>query len=739
MTFDTPETPGSGVQSRHGPSGHSVSTLAWSLLVTFRNPQMLLLTLAVSAALSGCSKPEAAAPAADTAKTQAAAPAPAAALAELKLDTSKLPAYNAFNVNDLDASKSACDDFNGYVNGKWLAANEIPKDRSSWGAFSILDERSVAVQHQLAEQAAAAANAQGVDKIVGDFWSSGMDEAKINAQGIAPLKADLAAIDGLKDGAAVAEYLRQSAAKGENGLFGFGAEADFKNSTMNMAYAMQGGLGLPDRGYYIDADKQDKLKAYQAHVAKVLELSGVPAADAAKQAQDVVALETRLAKVSKSSEQLSRDAELSYNPITPAEADKLTPNFPWTKFFESQGVAVPEKFSLAIPAFHQEVSKALGDTDPAVWRAYLRFHTVDSASPYLSDAFAQENFAFYGKELNGQAEMRPRWKRVLGSIEDGAGEAMGQMYVKVAFSADAKTKMEQLVDNLRQALKARIENVTWMSPETKAKAIAKWETFTPKIGYPDKWRDYSGLSTQRDSYLDNVRAATAFNYKYNLSQIGKPVDKTEWGMTPQTVNAYYNPLQNEIVFPAAILQPPFFDPKADDAFNYGGIGAVIGHEMTHGYDDQGARFGPTGNFENWWTPADAKKFTALTGKLVKQFDAYKVDGKAVNGKLTLGENIADLGGITTAYDAMKKATAGKDDPKVGGMTRDQNFFLNWATVWRTKYTPQNAMVRLTTDPHAPAQFRAIGAPSNLPAFAAAFQCKAGSPMVRAGDKQVVIW
>ncbi|MEB1528834.1 M13-type metalloendopeptidase [Xanthomonas campestris pv. campestris] len=711
---------------------------AWSFLVTFRNPQLLLLTLAVSAALSGCNKPDAAAPAADAAKTEAAASAPAAAPAELKLDASKLPAYNAFNANDLDPAKDACGDFAGYVNGKWLAANEIPKDRSSWGAFSILDERSVAVQHQLAEQAAAA-NAQGVDKIVGDFWASGMDEAKVNAQGIEPLKADLAAIDGLKDGPAVAEYLRQSAAKGENGLFGFGAEADFKNSSMNIAYAMQAGLGLPDRGYYFDADKKDKLKAYQAHVAKVLELSGVPAADAAKQAQDVIALETRLAKVSKSSEEMSRDAELAYNPITPAEADKLTPNFPWTKFFESQGVAVPEKFSLAIPAFHQEVSKALGDADPSVWRAYLRFHTVDSASPYLSDAFAQENFAFYGKELNGQAEMKPRWKRVLGSIEDGAGEAMGQMYVKVAFSPDAKAKMQQLVDNLRQALKGRIEHLSWMSDETKAKAIAKWETFTPKIGYPDKWRDYSGLSTQRDSYLDNVRAATAFNYKYNLGKIGKPVDKTEWGMTPQTVNAYYNPLQNEIVFPAAILQPPFFDPNADDAFNYGGIGAVIGHEMTHGYDDQGARFGPSGNFENWWTPADAKNFAALTGKLVKQFDEYKVDGKPVNGKLTLGENIADLGGLSTAYDALKKATEGKDDPKVGGMTRDQNFFLNWATVWRTKYTPQNAMVRLTTDPHAPAQFRAMGAPSNLPAFAAAFQCKAGSPMVRAGDRQVVIW
>ncbi|HDS1443968.1 TPA: peptidase, partial [Stenotrophomonas maltophilia] len=507
----------------------------------------------------------------------------------------------------------------------------------------------------------------------------------------------------------------------------------------NMAYASQGGLGLPDSTYYTDAKNADKLKAYQAHVAKVLELSGVAAADAAKQAEDVVKFETRLAKASKSRVELSRNVELYYNPVTVADADKLTPNFSWTEFFKSQGVAAPEKFSLAMPAFHEEVSKALGDTDPSVWRAYLRFHTVDSASPYLADAFVQENYEFYGKTLNGQKEQKPRWKRVLGTIENDAGEAFGQLYVKVAFSPEAKAKMEELVKNLAASLKDRIQGLSWMSDETKAKAIAKWETFTPKIGYPDKWRDWSGLQTQRDSFLGNVRAANEFNYKFNLSKIGKPVDKTEWGMTPQTVNAYYNPLQNEIVFPAAILQPPFFDPKADDALNYGGIGAVIGHEMTHGYDDQGARFGPTGNMEDWWTAADKKNFEGLTGKLVKQFDQYKVDGQAVNGHLTLGENIADLGGLATAYDALQKASAGKEDPKVDGFTRDQRFFFNWATVWRTKYTPENAKVRLATDPHAPAQFRAMGAPSNLPTFAAAFQCKAGSPMARSGDQQVVIW
>ncbi|MGA6148922.1 MULTISPECIES: M13 family metallopeptidase [Stenotrophomonas] len=700
-----------------------------------RTPKIVLLTLAVSAALVGCGKTET--PAADSAASTAT-PAPAAAPA-LTLDEAKLPAYNAFHPSDLDTSLDACTAFGDYVNSKWLAANEIPADRTSWGAFTILDERSVTVQHQLAEQVAAIKNPTGIEKIVGDFWASGMDEAKINAQGIEPLKADLTAIDSLQNKDAIADYLRSSAAKGQNVLFAFGPEADFKNSSMNMAYASQGGLGLPDTTYYTDARYADKLKAYQAHVAKVLELSGVAAADAAKQAADVVKFETRLAKASKSSVELSRNVELNYNPVTVADADKLTPNFSWSKFFEAQGVATPETFSLAMPAFHQEVSKALGDTDPSVWRAYLRFRTVDTASPYLADAFVQESYDFYGKILNGQKEMKPRWKRVLGTIEDDAGEAFGQLYVKVAFSPEAKAKMEVLVKNLAAALKERIQGLTWMSDETKAKAIAKWETFTPKIGYPDKWRDWSGLTTTRDSYLGNVRAADEFNYRFALSKIGQPVDKTEWGMTPQTVNAYYNPLQNEIVFPAAILQPPFFDPKADDALNYGGIGAVIGHEMTHGYDDQGSRFGPTGNFENWWTPADTKNFSGLTGKLVKQFDSYKVGDQHVNGSLTLGENIADLGGLATAYDALQKASAGKEDPKIDGFTRDQRFFFNWATVWRTKYTPENAKVRLATDPHAPSQFRAMGAPSNLPSFAAAFQCKAGSPMVRTGDQQVVIW
>ena len=700
-----------------------------------KTPKTLLLSLSIAMALGACNR--SAEPAA-TAQPQAAA-APAAQ-AGYTIDESKLPPVNRFDVADLDTTKNACQDFAGYVNGKWLAANPIPGDRTSWGAFEMLDERSTGIQHQLAEQAAAKTDSTGIDKIVGDFYATGMDQAKIDAQGIKPLESRLADIDALTDGASVANYLRTSYAKGEGQLFGFGPEADFKNSSMNIAYASQGGLGLPDKGYYFDADKKDKLAAYERHVAKVLELSGVPAADAAKQAKDVVAFETRLARASKSSEELSRDVSLYYNPVTLADADKLTPNFSWTEFFKSQGLAAPETFSLAIPAFHQEVSKALGDMPVDQWKSYLRFHLVDGASPYLSDAFVQENYDFYNKTMRGQAQIKERWKRVLDTVESQAGEALGQIYVKVAFPAESKARMEKLVQNLREALKVRLENLAWMSPETKQKAMEKWASFTPKIGYPDKWRDWSGLRTSRDSYIGNVLAANAFNYKWNLSKIGKPVDKTEWGMTPQTVNAYYNPLQNEIVFPAAILQPPFFDAKADDAYNYGGIGAVIGHEMIHGYDDQGSRFGPTGNFENWWTDSDSTGFKALTNKLVQQFNEYEaMPGKKVNGNLTLGENIADLGGLAVAYDALQRAQPDQGTSNEVGMNRDQKFFANWATVWRRNFKPEELNVRLTTDPHAPANFRAIGAPSNLPAFAKAFQCKAGDPMVRDGEKQIAIW
>ncbi|KQY52636.1 M13-type metalloendopeptidase [Lysobacter sp. Root494] len=656
-----------------------------------------------------------------------------------RLDESKLPQVAGFKASDLDANTGACSDLDAYVNGKWKAANPIPSDRTDWGLYEMMSERSLAVQHQLAAHAGSM-EGSGVEKIIGDLWVTGMDAAKRDAQGIQPLQSRLDTIAALDDGESIAEFLRQSHAKGEGFVFSFGPSPDFRDSNVNIAYVVQDGLGLPDRSYYFDADKKDARDAYQAHIAKVLEMSGTPAADAAAQAKDVMAFETRLAKVSKSSEELSRDTALYYNPVSVADADKLAPHFPWSRFFASQGLEAPKMFSLAMPAFQREFDRMLADVPAPTWKSYLRFHTVDSAAPFLSDAFARQYFEFHDKALNGQKKMKEPWKRVLGTIDGQAGEAMGQLYVKAAFPADSKAKVLEMVQNMREVLKARLEKLEWMGDATRQKALAKWATFTPKIGYPDTWRDWSGLRTNRDSYIGNVLAANEFNYKWNLGKIGKPVDRSEWGMSPQTVNAYYNPQLNEVVFPAAILQPPLFDPKADDALNYGNTGATIGHELMHGYDDQGSRFGPGGNFENWWTDADAKGFTARSEKLVRQFDAYEaLPGMKVNGRLTLGENIADLGGIEVAYDAMKKAAGNTPDPMVEGMSRDQRFFASYALSWRSTMTPESLKVLVASNPHAPANFRAIAPPANMPEFAAAFQCKEGDAMVRSGDKRVVIW
>ncbi|MBD8527739.1 M13 family metallopeptidase [Pseudomarimonas arenosa] len=698
-------------------------------------PKLGLLSLAITLSLGACSQQQAEAPA-----PQATAPAPV----EFKLDESKLPAVVSYQASDLNAEVPVCQNLADHVNSTWLAANPVPADRSTWGSFETLGERSLGVQKQIVEAAGGNAGATGVEKLIGDIWATGMDEAAINAAGINPIAEELQRIAALKDGREIAQYLRDSAARGDGFLFGFGPSADFKDSNMNIAYAVQAGLGLPDPSVY-SSDREDHQKNradYLAHIANVLKLAGDDEATAQAKAEQIMAFETRLAKVSLTRKEIARDVSKYYNPVSLEQADELTPNFSWTAFFESQGVAKPAMFSLAMPDFHKEVSAMLEEVPAEQWQAYLRFHTIDNASPYLADAFAQENFNFYGKALRGQEEMQERWKRVLNTINGTTAEALGQLYVKHAFPPESKTKMQALVKNLSDALKIRLENLEWMSAETKAKALEKWASFTPKIGYPDKWRDWSGLITSRDSYVGNIMAANGFNYQFELAKIGKPVDKSEWGMPPQMVNAYYNPQQNEIVFPAAILQPPFFDPSADPALNYGGIGAVIGHEMIHGYDDQGSRFDANGNFENWWTDADRQGFEALTEKLVAQFNEYEsIDGIHVDGKLTLGENIADLGGLSVAHSALQAALAA--DPslntEIDGQTQEQRFFMNWATVWRRNFKPEELKVRLSTDSHAPANFRAIGAPSNLPAMATAFSCQEGDPMVRAEAERIVIW
>ena len=700
------------------------------------------LALAVSLALtvSACGKQDA---------TPADAPAPTASTAPAAAgSTAAVDSKSIFDVSELGAPAEACTDFDQFVNAKWVAANPIPNDRTRWGAFDKLAEDSLNTQHTIVENAAKGADqaaAGSIEQKIGNLYKSGMDEAAIDKAGFDPIKPKLAEIDQLKNGNDVAAFLDKSFAQGDMLVFQFGAGADFKHAETQIGYTFQDGLGLPTKDYYTDPKHADLRKAYLDYIAKTLELTGVSAADAKKQADEVMAFETSLAAASLAPVEL-RTPENQYHFVSVAEADKITPHFSWENFFKAQGVTIDKGFSLSQPKFFAEFDKLLASAPASQWQAYLRFHTIDGAADALSKPFRDNRFAFYGKTLSGQPEQKPRWKQVLNAVNGSMGMALGELYVKQEFTPEAKQRAEELVTNIRNALKARIQNLDWMSDETKAKAIAKWETFLPKIGYPEKWRSWDGLKVTADNYFANMEAAQQFDHDYDIAKIGQPTDRQEWFMTPQTVNAYYNPTDNTINFPAAILQPPFFDAKADDAINYGGIGAVIGHEASHGFDDEGSQFDGAGNNVNWWSKADRAKFDARTAKLVQQFNDYtpikdKPDAH-VNGKLTLGENIADLGGLNVAYDALQVAL--KQHPaeatqKIDGYTQDQRFFLNWARVWRGNIREQQALLRLNTDPHAPAPLRAIGAPSNMPAFAAAFQCKPGDAMVRPADKQVKIW
>ncbi|WP_430388376.1 M13 family metallopeptidase [Dyella sp. 20L07] len=650
-----------------------------------------------------------------------------------------------FDVKELDTGKNVCNDFNGFVNAKWIAANPIPADRTRWGSFDALREGSLNVQHDIVENAAknvSQAKPGSIEQKIGYLYASGMDESAIEQAGFTPIKPELARIDALKNSSDIVAYIRDNYAHGNPVAFRFYGNPDFKDSSKQIAYASQGGLGLPTADYYSKPDFEKIRSEYVAHIARTLQLVGVSQTDAQAQAKAVMAFETRLAAASLVPTEL-RQPENRYHYVSIADANQVTPHFDWAAFFKAQNADVSSGFSLSQPKFFAEFDKMLADVPASDWQAYLRFHAIDNAAPYLSKAFQQEDFAFNAQTLNGQKEMKSRWKRTLDAVEGSMGMALGELYVAKTFSPESKARAQELVNNLRAAYKARIENLPWMSEATKQKALEKWASFTPKIGYPDKWRDWSGLQIQSGHYFANVQSADQFNYQFMVSKIGKPVDRTEWGMTPQTVNAYYSPQKNEIVFPAAILQSPFFDAKADDALNYGGIGAVIGHEMGHGYDDQGSKFDAQGNNVNWWTDEDRKAFEARTDKLAEQFNSYEaLPGKFVNGKLTMGENIGDLGGLNAAYDALQMALSKNPTEaksKIDGYTQDQRFFLNWGRVWRGSIRPEAQLTLLNTDPHAPAQFRAIGAPSNMPAFAQAFQCKAGDTMVRSADKQVKIW
>ncbi|MCC6560445.1 MAG: M13 family metallopeptidase [Xanthomonadales bacterium] len=643
---------------------------------------------------------------------------------------------------NFDATTPACTDFYQHANGGWLKNNPIPAEYSAWGTMNEISERNLDVLRQMLDSAAKSEAKPGSSQQkIGDFYAMAMDEAGIEKAGLEPVRPQLAEIDALKTRADLIALINRWHAQGMGVLFGFGKEADLKNSAMNIAYATQGGLGLPDRDYYTkdDAESQALRAKSLAHVERMLTLIGGKPEQAKAEAAAILALETRLARASLTRLEL-RDPNKSYNVVSLDAANQATPNYAWNELFASVGRKDVATFSLSHPLFFAEMDKTLSDTPIATWQAYLRWNLIGTAAPYLSKQFVEADFDFGGRTLRGAKELRPRWKRVIDSVNGNLGEALGELFVAKTFPPEAKAQMLELVGNLQQALKARLMKLDWMSDATKKEAMAKFDTFTPKIGYPDKWRDYSALEIKRQHYWHNVRAGVAFESARQFAQIGQPVDRAEWGMLPQTVNAYYNPLANEIAFPAAILQPPYFDPKADAALNYGTIGGVIGHELMHGFDDQGSQFDAKGNLRMWWTDEDRAKFTARTDQLAKQFDGFvAIDDLHVNGKLTLGENIADLGGLLVSYDAWRLATAKQKPEAIDGLSPEQRFFHGWAQGWRRLHTEQDLKLRLNTDVHAPARFRVLGPYANIDAFATAFACKPGDQMVAKPEERVVIW
>ncbi len=644
---------------------------------------------------------------------------------------------------NFDLSVKPQDDFYRFVNGTYLKNTPIPPAYSSWGSHAELTERNQTALHTLAE-AAAAKGAQGsaIERLVGDFYASGMDEAAINAAGATPLQPELDLIATVQKPADLLPVLGKLHAGGINGGFGFGGSPDRKNSSLVIAQLYPGGaLGLPERGYYFnDDEKSEKIRQqYVAHISRMLVLLGDAPEAARAAATAVMALETKLALNMLPRVKL-RNPYATYHKMKLAEVAALTPGLDWPAYLAATGAPAFEDVNLSQPDFLKALDVAVNTVPAADWRAYLRWHLAHQAAPYLSEAFSRESFEFYGRTLTGQQELRERWKRVVSVVDGEIGEALGQLYVAEYFPPAAKARMAQLVANLRAALSERIDGLTWMDAPTKAKAQAKLTAFNAKIGYPDKWRDYTGLVIDRGSYVRNVLRADAFERRHDLAKIGGPVDRTEWSMTPPTVNAYFSPSRNEIVFPAGYLQPPFFDPKGDDAPNYGGIGTSIGHEMTHGFDDSGRQYDGQGNLVDWWSPECAENFKARATGVVQQFAAYTVlDGLHVNGELTQGENIADLGGVRVAYAALQKALAGQSREKIDGFTPEQRFFISWAAKWRRNSRPEALRLQVNTDPHSPAEFRANGPLSNLDEFAQAFDVPEGAPMRRPAAQRVSIW
>jgi putative endopeptidase len=650
----------------------------------------------------------------------------------------------AINIANMDTTINPGDDFFRYANGNWMKNNPIPPEYSIYGSFEALQEDNIKQLRTIMDDAAADKNATAgsIKQKIADFYSAGMDSAAIEKAGIKAIQPELDKIDAINSTTDLIKLVAYFHTSGVGQLFYFGSGQDDKNSTKVIAQLYQGGLGLPDRDYYLsDDDRSKEIRTeYVKHIGKTFDLAGFKKEQIDKDAETVMAIETKLAQASSTRLEL-RDPIKNYNKMDLAGLIKMAPQFDWALYFTTVGLKATDEINVGQPKFFTGMAKLVTEIPLDQWKIYLKWHLIHEASPFISSAFEKEQFAFYSVVLSGVKEMEPRWKRVIKTTSYALGEAVGQLYVEKYFPPEAKKRMLELVNNLKDALKSRIQKLTWMGNATKKEALAKLAKMNIKIGYPDKWIDYTTLNITKDSYYQNIMAASRFEYNRDLNKIGKPVDRTEWGMTPQTVNAYYNPNMNEIVFPAAILQPPFFFMNGDDAVNYGAIGVVIGHEMTHGFDDQGRLYDKDGNIRDWWTKEDAENFAKQTQVLIDEFNEYKMlDSLHVNGQLTIGENIADMGGITVAYVALQKAMEGKDqNVKIDGFTSDQRFFLAYAQVWRGNTRDKELMRRLKEDFHSPKEARVNGQVYNIPAFYKAFDIKSTDKRFKPENSRPVIW
>jgi putative endopeptidase len=641
---------------------------------------------------------------------------------------------------NMDTSVRPGDDFFSYVNGKWVAETEIPADKSSFSVFASLNDEAQENVKAIIEESANGDFAKGTDEQkVGDLYRSFMDTETRDARGMEPLQPELQRIDAISDYDDLAVYFAETVKRNLDAPFGVGQVADFQNPKVYMIYAAQSGLGLPDREYYLKGDEKSVAlrQQYVAHIEKMYELAGFE--NGATAAATVMALETRLAEQNMKKED-ARNWTANYNKIALDALPELMPNFNWDGYIAELGIQDIDGLVVFTTDYMRALDGIITDTDLETWKTYLQWSTLNNTASRLTSALDQQNFAFYGTALSGTQEQRPMWRRATGVVNGGLGEVVGKVYVKRHFPPEAKERMLELVGNLVNAYEKSINELEWMSADTKVEALDKLSKFTPKIGYPDEWRDYSALDIEADDYYGNVERAALAEYRRQLDRQGGPVDRTEWGMTPQTVNAYYMPPLNEIVFPAAILQPPFFDLNADDAVNYGAIGAVIGHEIGHGFDDSGSTFDGDGVMRNWWTDEDRAEFEKRTGKLVDQYSAFApFEDLNVNGDFTLGENIGDLGGISIGLLAYQMSLGDEEAPVIDGYTGVQRVFLGFAQVWRNKYRDESLRLMIGTDPHSPAMYRANGSVRNVPEFYEAFDVQEGDALYVAPDDRVKIW